>query len=215
MEGGPVWSPFRLVGILLSGESIIRPVEELQLIQKANSIPSRKESIAGENLFLICAVDTGFDLNHDDGNVAVILAAQDGTTGKDKIKRAAFLSCRKVEVENSPSIFHVNFGRNLSAHTRRRRPGSNRDWSPKIRRFGLRHPYWLKYRISRLCCLTSHSGGKAINPGSARAEPSQHGERFSLSIWSRLGTPASGSALEHMAVMQEAIEHRAHRRNIP
>jgi hypothetical protein len=77
----------------------------------------------------------------------------------------------------------------LSARTRCRRPGSNRDWSPKIRRFGLCHPYWLKYRISRLCCLTSHSGGKAINPGSARAEPSHGRSRFLMKL--RLSSFAS------------------------
>lgn len=57
-----------------------------------------------------------------------------------------------------------------------------------------------------------HSGRKAVNPGSARAEPSHPsklGFQFHFSFGRRgLRAPASGAAFEDMAVMEQTVQHR-------
>lgn len=56
-----------------------------------------------------------------------------------------------------------------------------------------------------------HSGHKAINPGSARAGPRSKEvfSLFNLGFGGGLGPPAARAALEHMAMMQQAVEHGA------
>src|SRR4051794_35040620 len=60
-----------------------------------------------------------------------------------------------------------------------------------------------------------HSGPKAVNPGSARAEPSQASSFTGASVSDcRFGSPALGPAFEHVPMMQQAIEHGSYRRDV-
>ena len=65
----------------------------------------------------------------------------------------------------------------------------------------------------------SLSGAKALNPGSARAEPSQSKEPpFPINVLiiatARFGAPTFRAALEYVAMMEQPVEHGAHCRNV-
>ncbi len=161
----------RSLNKVILSETSIRLVEQFQLTQKADPISSCKRSIASEDLSFTYVVNAGFDLNHDDGNLA--LSVQDGTAGKGKIRRAALLSGRNVEVEDGSSVLYIYFGRRSSANAWRRMPRGHCYWSPQIGKFSFCHQFCLKYRIGRLRREQAILARIAINPGSARAEPSQ------------------------------------------
>src|SRR5438270_13740773 len=60
-----------------------------------------------------------------------------------------------------------------------------------------------------------HSGEKAINPGSARAEPSQASSVVGASVSDCcFRAPALRPAFEHVPMMQQPVEHGSYRRNV-